>query len=70
MRLKIVSPGIQDPSHSKNATLAGVNLTEDEDATVNACRKSCCCFLDLKICRPVYLAALSRLVDEEQRKEL
>ena len=43
---------------------------EGEDAAVNACRESCCCFLDLKICRLVYLAALSRLVDVEQRKEL
>ena len=57
-------------SRSGNATIAGVNLMEGEDAAVNACRESCCCFLDLKICRPISLAALGSLVEARQRKEL
>ena len=41
--------------------IAGVNLKGGEDAAVDACHESCCCFLDLKICRPNALAALGSL---------
>ena len=65
-----MSPVLQDISRFGNATIAGANLMEGEDATVNACRESCCYFPDVKICRPVSFAALSSLVEAEQRKEL